>query len=76
MFQQALVDQHGSLPRIHFVKAGYVTASDSQVATVHARDDLATGLESRTDIIPNVVTGLIDEAARRNNELKPGEVLS
>jgi len=39
-------------------------------------DDLATGLESRTDIIPNVVTGLIDEAARRNNELKPGEVLS
>ena len=39
-------------------------------------EDLATGLESRTDLVPDAVTSLIDEAARRNNELKPGEVLS
>jgi len=39
-------------------------------------EQLATGLESRTDLVPDAVTSLIDEAARRNNELKPGEVLS
>ena len=37
---------------------------------------LATGLESRTDMVPDVVTAAIDEAAERNNELKPGETLA
>lgn len=37
---------------------------------------LATGLESRSDLIPDVVTSAIDNAAERNNELKPGETLA
>ena len=37
---------------------------------------LATGLESRSDLVPDIVTSAIDEAAERNNELKPGEVLA
>jgi hypothetical protein len=37
---------------------------------------LATGLESRTDLVPDIVTSAIDEAAEQNNELKPGEVLA
>ena len=36
-------------------------------------EDLATGLESRTDAVPDIVTASIDAAAERNNELKPGE---
>ncbi|MDI1241126.1 MAG: SDR family NAD(P)-dependent oxidoreductase [bacterium] len=36
---------------------------------------LATGLESRTDLIPDIVTSAIDNAAEQNNELKPGESL-
>lgn len=38
-------------------------------------EKLATGLESRSSLVPEIVTSAIDEAARRNNELKPGEVL-
>ena len=37
---------------------------------------LATGLESRSDLVPELVTSAIDDAAVRNNELKPGEVLT
>lgn len=39
-------------------------------------EELATGLESRTDAIPDVITAAIDAAAERNNELKPGESLA
>lgn len=39
-------------------------------------EELATGLESRTDAIPDIVTASIDAAAERNNELKPGETLA
>ena len=37
---------------------------------------LATGLESRSDLVPEVVTSAIDTAAEQNNELKPGESLA
>jgi NAD(P)-dependent dehydrogenase (short-subunit alcohol dehydrogenase family) len=37
---------------------------------------LATGLESRSDLVPDFITSAIDEAAEKNNELKPGEVLA
>ena len=36
---------------------------------------LATGLESRSDLVPEIITSAIDEAAEQNNALKPGEVL-
>ena len=39
-------------------------------------EQLATGLESRSDLIPDAVTSLIDTAAEQNNELKPGESLA
>ena len=39
-------------------------------------EELVTGLESRTDAIPDIVTASIDAAAERNNELKPGESLA
>jgi hypothetical protein len=39
-------------------------------------EDLATGLESRGDLVPDIITGSIDAAAERNNELKPGETLN
>jgi len=37
---------------------------------------LATGLESPSGLVPDIVTSAIDEAAEQNNELKPGEVLA
>ena len=36
---------------------------------------LATGLESRSDLVPDFITSAIDREAVENNELKPGEVL-
>ena len=36
---------------------------------------LATGLESRSDLVPEFITSAIDREAAENNELKPGEVL-
>ena len=37
---------------------------------------LATGLESRSDLVPEFITAAIDREAEENNELKPGEVLA
>lgn len=37
--------------------------------------ELATGLESDSGMVPDSITTLIDAAAERNNELKPGESL-
>ena len=37
---------------------------------------LATGLESRSDLVPEFITAAIDREAIENNELKPGEVLA
>ena len=39
-------------------------------------EKLVTGLESRTDVLPDILTAAIDAAAERNNELKPGESLA
>ena len=36
---------------------------------------LATGLESRSDLVPDFITSAIDREAVENNELKPGEVI-
>ena len=38
-------------------------------------EQLATGLESRSDLVPDFITSAIDREAEENNELKPGEVL-
>lgn len=37
---------------------------------------LARGFESRSDLVPNVITSAIDQAAAENNELRPGESLA
>jgi NAD(P)-dependent dehydrogenase (short-subunit alcohol dehydrogenase family) len=37
---------------------------------------LATGLESRSDLVPDFITAAIDREAEENNELKPGEALA
>ena len=36
----------------------------------------ATGLESRSETSPSWITSLVDEASRRNNELKPNESIN
>jgi len=36
-------------------------------------ENLATGLESRSDLIPEFITAAIDKEAAENNELRPGE---
>ena len=37
---------------------------------------LATGLKSRSDLVPEFLTAAIDREAVENNELKPGEALA
>ena len=37
---------------------------------------LATGYESRSELVPGFVTAAIDREAEENNELRPGEVLA